>query len=263
MLAKLSALLYSGLFLDGDLTFIFTPTCRQLLDVDTDLPYHAIIEENPFTPIRQIVLCQTKSGFVLPPGSNYFDDYASRPTERSPRTNSIFVRLQTSPRISSLIGMSKCEYLILSLALVFWHGCIFGLILPHRDAECFKRAAKLLGRTKLIIFEDNLSKPLLLPCLTCTPITFSKLEIASFSDLRHAWDVQNRDMNKYSVLVMGSTNGTCALINWRHADSTAPKFCELAAVSEKYNLTVAPDPGEASTYYSFKNTRSTKIITFT
>lgn len=168
-----STSIWSDVFADTALTIIFTPNCDKLSDLDADLSdFQPVWSHNSYSPLRQILYCNNLSGPII------IDETITwkwnPPTDKSPRQKSSFVRIHNSPHDINIAIFLRCEYLILFANEVARPEYIFGQTSPHRDAECFKRAAKLIGSAKLILFEDNFTTPLLLPCLTCSPTAFSK-----------------------------------------------------------------------------------------
>lgn len=234
--------IWNNVFLKADLTFIFSPKCYNLFNLDADLPYFEELKvANLYTPLRLIVICHTSSQTLTPSWPKSLRPFKYRSREKSARTKSTFVQLEQTPWSTAVAGYLSCEYLILILGEVFRQEYIFINANPHRDAVCFERAANILGTTKLIIFEKTVTSTLLIPCLTCKPIVFQYLEIITFQEIGQAWHTHNKDMHKYSAFVDDSINTTCGLLHSGFTNSKYPDFCPIATIAAKYNLTLIED----------------------
>lgn len=134
-------------------------------------------------------------------------------------------------------GYLKCERLIQSADRDFRQDYIFGHISRHRDSACFKKAG-LIASITLILFEDSLNKPFIIPCLTCSPLKFVQVEAISLQGIKKAWDNLYKDLHQFSVysLIRGDQN--CGKRKNRFVDPTYPDLCMLKTIAEKFNLTV-------------------------
>lgn len=131
---------------------------------------------------------------------------------------------------------------------------IFIRSIPHRDSSCFARAAAWVGNVKLVIFNHNLISPLLMPCLTCYPVTYPTVETgSSLSDIRQLWDAQNTNMNQYLVTVEESVNTTCNFVYRDLWQLILVEFCPVAAISKKYNLTLVTNEKGYTIPETFEN----------
>lgn len=248
LLAMISTLLISKswgisdkFFLDADITFIFVSECSKLLDIDSNFPYfHSVRILNSYTPLRQITLCESPIDFHLPTEIESLHDFSHRETGKSARHHTLFIPLN-QPRLL-VSGYLTCEILLHLVTKEFRPDHVFGKVDLSRDIDCIKRAAVLIGTAKLAIFDDNLTSPLLIPCLTCEPLSFLQLLTFSPTEIYKRWNLLNKNMHKYSVsystLAESLVNSACSIPYVNSTNSLDPDFCLVLAIVQKYNLTL-------------------------
>lgn len=226
---------WSDLFLDADLSFVFTPNSDNVLDVDTNFPYfQAVRDGNLYTPLRNFVLQQFIFSAMDP--FKYFPQlkvYGYRDTEKSARPKVIFIDVVASPR-----WKLKCVHLILPTDAVFRQEFVFGHFHSHKDLYCFERHVTFLGTVKLVLFQDCVNSPIFVPCLTCNEIVISKVKTLSLLGIRLAWDAQNTNLHKYVTLLNIPIQGKCALLQDELANFKKLDFCPVRTIAERHNLTV-------------------------
>lgn len=123
----------SPLFLDGDLTFVFTPDGNNPVDVGTDYPYFPVVRnQNSYTPLRNFLFNQSLfSATISNDTSSNKKVYGYRVTEKSARLKVIFFNL-----VTSITWTEKSESLILSSSMLFQQDLVFGYIRAHQDLLC-------------------------------------------------------------------------------------------------------------------------------
>lgn len=186
--------------------------------------------------MRHIVVCHTSTEISTLPGSLAMGAFIYRDLEKSGRPKAAFIRLDSG--IGFIDGWLKCEYLLLFLGNVFRQEFIFGQIVNYHDKACLRGGTYIAGISKLILFDKFLPASFQIPCLTCRPITYSRVRIINIRGIRKLWDANNRDMQEYKVTVLGSTDGTCGLFHWGYVNLEYTHFCPIATIAEKYNLTM-------------------------
>lgn len=236
--------IWTGLFFDTDLTFLYTPTCRKVMDLETDFQYfHDVLDNNPYSPRRNAILCQSTSRrfcFYPAPVRVSFKAYSNRDREKSARSQAIFVQFVRHQINPAAIGnLNECRNLIYILTSTIRPHYIFGQIDRHRYLSDFTIITSTIVTTKLILFEESAPTSLLIPCLTCNQFSGAPLDGISLPEIRQAWDAQNRDMHNYmGILNLQSLNATCGLAHKGFANLQFPDFCPIAVIANKYNLTL-------------------------
>ncbi len=245
--------LWSSLFLNADITFIFTPECSKLLDENRDFPYFQKLRAgNPYTPQRQIILCRTTSAFNSSNGINPLRRYAYLGTEKSPRPKAIFVPVDATTGYNQASTNLKCEYLIKDSSLVLRQEYIFGYTLLHRDGACFKYAAQIIGTAKLFLFQEGINSSLLIPCLTCDPKIFIQVERFLLSGVRRAWDLENTNMHKYFAFLSNFVRVKCSL-HYREFLNVFNNYCLIQEIADKHNLTLLNYVDNDHVFFSSKS----------
>lgn len=169
-----------GLFDDSDLMFIFTPECFTRLDVDADFPYFNYLRlKNSYTPLRHVGLCQTNSAFRLTYGTSW-TPFEYRVNQKAARSKAIFFPTLSTGYFNAY-GKLKCEYLLLVADRLLRQDYVF---VQTRVSTCFKHFYKWLGSAKFVVYEESLTLPVSIPCLTCNPIILSKLESLTLPRIR-------------------------------------------------------------------------------
>lgn len=240
--------IWDGIFLDADITFIFISECSKLLDSDSAY-FHSVLISNSYTPLRHIVLCETLSDFHLPIEVDSLHGFAHRESKKSARHRALVIPLIRTRRLET--GYLTCEILLHHVIKEFRPHHVFGkLDLSSPNVECIQHAAVLIGTAKLVVFDDSLTSPLLIPCLTCEPIRFLQLSTYSSSEIGTSWDAQNRNMHKYSVsyatLEKSLQNSACYAPYSHCTNSLDADFCLVLGIAEKYNLTLLKKYGTDS-----------------
>lgn len=226
---------WSDLFLDADLTFIFTERHDRLTDLDTDYPYfHIVRVDNSYTPVHNLLVPESLySNIYIMEALKYLRVYGYHDTEKSARSKVIFVNL-----VASLEWKTKCEALILSSAESFQQEFVFGYYHGSQDLVCLARHVVFLRTMKLVVFQDSASSALSVPCLTCDDMMFSKMKTLSLLVIRQTWDAHNKDLHKYDILVQISRIGKCAILEDGSLKFGDLDFCPFAIITNKYNLTL-------------------------
>lgn len=86
-----SQFVWDGIFVNADLTFVFTPECSNLSLVEDDFHYfQAVRTTNPYTPLHHVTHCHTRSMFHFPKQAKFKDSYVSQDLDKSTRYKSIF-----------------------------------------------------------------------------------------------------------------------------------------------------------------------------
>lgn len=243
--------IWSGVFLDADITFIFTPDCSNLLEIGRNFQYfEAVSAHNPYTPIRCIILCRTTSALQHQQGSKSLEIFRYRGTEKSARLKAIFLPLDVTSGYNEIFGELQCEYLIKMSDRVLRQEYIFGHIFSYRDINCFKRAAKLNRGVRLIGFGNGVNSSIFIPCLTCAQDTLNYLQQVSLGNIKQAWDSLNRDMHKFLIYVRNPVNAKCGVDSKGFVNLKQPEFCVSATIAEKYNLTLLQFKGVDKVFLS-------------
>lgn len=154
--------------------------------------------------------------------------------------------------------MSKCKSLIYFAVKILLQDYIFGRFDRHRDEACLEGSSKILGLSILVLFEESLTSPLFIPCLTCGPNNFLRLKNTSLRAIRQVWDVQNRDMHKYKIFVTeDSVDVKCGLLYGGFINvGKNVAYCHISSTAEKYNLTFLPFKGNHITCNPYVKLRS-------
>lgn len=122
--------------------------------------------------------------------------------------------------------------------VLFRQEIIFGYLRSHTDLSCLSYHVDFLGTMKPVIFQDDISSSLFVPCLTCDPLRFSKVMTLSLRGIRQSWDAQNNDIHKYLAFQQDPVEGKCELLQDGLAKVTTFDFCPMVIISERYNLTI-------------------------
>lgn len=230
---------WNGKFVESDLTFIFSPNCDKLLDVAASMPYfHDIIQENSYTPLRHIVLCQTRSRHHYPNGFNLRKWYDYNGTMKSARNKVLFAPLEAIKGSNPASVEYKCVFLIYIADRVFHQEFVFGRTNRPLAKACLQRHAQFLGTVKLVLFEESHTSLHFIPRLTCSPITFSQLETISLPHIQQAWDAENTNLHEYLIFVTTPVIAKCGLLYEGFLKLQDTDFCPVSTIAEKYNLTV-------------------------
>lgn len=168
-----------------------------------------------------------------------------RATEKSARPKAIFLpRLPTAYMKS--YGKLKCEYLLVLADRVYRQDYVF---VQTNETTCFTHSAEVIYSAKFLIYEKSMTLPLLIPCVACNPIVFSKLKSHTLPGIRKAWDVLNSNMHNQLAFVEHSIDATCGLVHTGFVNLDDPYYCYTAAFAEKHNLTLV-DVNTKSDYSS-------------
>lgn len=196
--------------------------------MDIEFPYFQVIrEDNSYTPLRYFELQQS----ILSTNDanayrNHVRAHRYRDTEKSARPRIVF------------IDMKSCNHLFLFTGLPFRQEVIFGYYRSQNDLSCLSTHVFFLGTMKLVLFQDGITLSLLVPCLTCDPITFSKIRTLTLRGIRKSWDAQNIGLHQYIVFLDKPVQGKCDLLQDELAMLTNFNFCTAATIAERYNLTL-------------------------
>lgn len=232
---------------DVDLTFIFTPECDKLFYVDSDYHYFQTIRENnPHTPIRQVVLCHTASLFKIAKSAVGYQNM-----DKSTRSRAVVIPLDTKMAYKKASGYLKCESLMYIASKEFRQEYLIGRTGLRRDNACLTRAAQFIGTSKLLLFEENLTFSVFIPCLTCNSNIFAKLETISIAGIKTAWDNQNRNMHKYLAYIWATENVTCGMKHSGFENLNHPYICPIKVIGEKYNLTITEAENHEHVLFSY------------
>lgn len=98
--------IWNGLFLEADLTFIFTSDCEIHSDSDH---FRVVAGTNRYTPLRNIVLCRTLSNIRYPSGFEYLKRNEHRGMDRSARHKVMFFPLDVTLGYNNALNSQKCE----------------------------------------------------------------------------------------------------------------------------------------------------------
>lgn len=226
---------WSDLFLDADLTFLFTHNGDMLIDVDTDFPYFQVVrDENSYTPLRHLVLFQS---IFATTGTNLLHSplrkHGYRYLEKSARPKIVFINLA-----QSATWKWTCADLILHSGASFRQEFVFGHIHYRKDLFCLHRHVRFLGKVKLVLLEGNLTPLLFVPCLTCDLTTLSEVKTLSLLGIRQAWDDQHSDFHKYFIFLPIRISGKSTMRQDGMANMRDFNFCPVATIAERYNLTL-------------------------
>lgn len=232
------------LFLDADITFLFTPDCNAADDIPCF--YQAITDRYRYTPLRHILLCQTTSGFRYPNGS--LASLMAFDKEKSARVKAIFLSLDATLGYYPNTIYLKCEILMKIASLELRQDYIFAHMSRSRDSACLRRHIHVLGTVKLVVFENS-GTHFLVPCLSCNPVILSRLETISWEGIRQTWDFQNSDMHKYTLYLPGLAPATCGLLHGGFENLTDYDICTVATIALKYNLTLIEYKGQIQAYF--------------
>ncbi|OXA39927.1 putative RNA-directed DNA polymerase from transposon BS [Folsomia candida] len=223
--------------------------------------FRTVAEENSYTPLRHLVLCNTPLGVHYPAGK-LLEFYCYRATERATRPKGIFLTLDITKGYHIPTNMLHCEMLLYIADRYYRQQYIFGNTVHHRDSACLSRAAYWLSYSKLVLFENHFEFSKLhfqIPCLTCQPITSVQLNTVTLLRITELWDAQNRDMNKYLIFLRVSVNSTCGPLIHGFSIVAFADYCPTALISEKYNLTLLQTFDVSNTY---NRTRSFDLVLF-
>lgn len=232
-----SATLWEGLFLDADLIFVFTPECWKSINVDSDYAYfNFVMAGNPYTPLQNFVFCHFPSHFMML--EIFYSQDGYKPVEKVARPTATFIPLHRSMGYAT-IGRLKSELLIHIVDKVLRPSYIFGHTQLYRDGAPSNHIAQFLYKSKLIIFEDSITSPLFIPCLTCHPVVSSRLAtMLSLANIRIAWNAQNMNMHKYYLFVNDKVSVKCGLLHIGVANQSYHDVCQVVEIAKKYNLTL-------------------------
>lgn len=163
------SVIWNDLFLNADPTFVYTPNFYVHSN------YRAVIDVNPYTPLRHIVLSRTLSELQYRNGTNIWKPYKYSDKEKSAQRKVIFLPLHVTMGYSLASIRLNCEALIHVADRILRQEFIFAQISRPVDVACLVRHVQYLGKSKLVVFESTRTHTLLIPCLTCKPIIFSQL----------------------------------------------------------------------------------------
>lgn len=139
--------IWSGLFLDADISFVFTPDSSYLLDMEKDLPYFdLVLVDNPNVPMRNFVLNQStfeSKDHVSILFTQLKVSHGSRDTEKSARQKVIFINM-----VVSVKWEDKCDLLLRASDLSFQQEYAFGYVHRSKDLACLFRHTVFFGHTK-------------------------------------------------------------------------------------------------------------------
>lgn len=173
--------------------------------------------------------------------------FAYSRTEKSARAKAIFLPLDPTIGYREFL---KCESFIHWADRVFRQEYIFAHFVHHVDLACLKKHTESISTARLILFESLNSLPFI-PCLTCEPKTYSKIQSVSIHNIRQLWDAENKDMHKYLIFILDTVNATCGLLHSGFNNVRCPCLCPIATIAEKYNLTLTQYMGHYITPTSF------------
>lgn len=225
---------WSGVLLDADLSFIFTQDDHKQLDVKTDFPYFEVVRnDNPYTPLRHLVLNQSILSKPTNEFLNQLKEHGYHNTEKSPRPKVIFVNLVGSARWEK-----NFDNLIMHAGTTFRQDFVFGHFHSNNDLQCLQRHPKFVGTLKLVLFKNSVTSPLFVPCLTCELMSFSIMKTFTLLGILEAWDTQNKDLHKYLTFLGIPVQGSCSPLQDTFVNIPDMDFCPVATITERYNLTL-------------------------
>lgn len=227
------------LFAESDLTFSHSPDSSTRLNNHPDYDdFYTVLAHNPYSPVRSVILHNVN--WYNPNTERDIKAFWYCAMEKTSRVKAIFVNLeQPSMRVDKGQKCFKCEYLVYLVGYRLGYEFIFARIEFSLIPKSFLLSAPaLLGEAKFILFEKTFTSPLFIPCLTCDPIAYTKLEIISLGVIRETWNGLNRNMHQYLILLQSSVNATCVLNHKGYFNLESRNLCPVATVAAKYNLTL-------------------------
>lgn len=222
----------SGLFIDADLTFVYTPESDKSFAVDTGFPYvHVVMADNFYTPLRHVVFNQSIfSAMDINRHLNHLIKFEYPETKKFSRPIVLSLNFVASARLDK-----NCENSIFSFVTAFRPELLFVKAEDRKDFYCLQRHPRFLVTGKLVLFHTN---SLFVPCLTCDRVVLSKLGKLSLPGIREGWDAQNRDLHKYFTYLNMPVKGSCALLQDGLSNLKDFAFCPVATIAERFNVTL-------------------------
>ncbi|OXA47101.1 hypothetical protein Fcan01_18124 [Folsomia candida] len=232
-----STTVWQNLFRDADLTFLFyMDGLKYSLN---NAHYQTVITHNLCTPIRFFVLRFVESDIKFHPTTGNFTvkEFEYRQEEKTSRPKAVIVWVETSN--SSYQRRSWIIYRLSRLVEDNWcQEYIFVYAINHWSFKVLLESSRYYNSAKMIVIARDLRSALFILCYTCHPMSFSRVDTISLSDILQTWYRLYRNMNKFFVLYSGPVNATCGLHHNGFVNLNFSTVCVMVAITEKYNLTL-------------------------
>ncbi|OXA53532.1 Glutamate receptor ionotropic, delta-2 [Folsomia candida] len=245
---------WSGLFLDADLTFIFSPMCKKhfftpwrmtsIKEFDIAMPdFGDVTASNTYTPLRVAFLCHDWMEVSYEYSTNPLKAFRYREIEKSARPKAAFVRFDWT---NERFAMGKCQALFIFLKDNLAQDYVFGRF--SQTYDCFYVAPRQIGTSMMVAFDDSSIE---IPWLTWSPLRTTPLAYYSLSNIRIAWKYLNRNSNKYVAFVLTPVDIKCGIRYDAFITVKELNYCTIATIAERHNLTLIEDKGQLDTDTDF------------
>ncbi|OXA40744.1 hypothetical protein Fcan01_24429 [Folsomia candida] len=153
---------WSGIFLDADLTFIFSPMCKKhfftpwrmtsMKEFDIAMPdFPDVTASNTYTPLRIAFLCHDWMEVSYEYSTEHLKVFRYREIEKSARPKAAFVRFDWT---NERFAMGKCDALLIFLKDNLAQDYVFGRF--SQTYDCYYVAPRQIG-TSMMAWDRNAS----------------------------------------------------------------------------------------------------------